>query len=100
MENWVKDVPREIEGENADKVFAEIFSNIESPPIVSKSILDVDVLKQSDGDGDTRRENIVELEDENKTSDISYYDASLEVKIEYEEHSKNKEGKVIDEFPQ
>lgn len=100
MENWVKDVLMKIKGENADKVFAEIFSNIESPPIVSKSILDVDVLKQSDGDGDTRRENIVELEDENKTSDISYYDASLEVKIEYEEHSKNKEGKVIDEFPQ
>ncbi|OIT02661.1 hypothetical protein A4A49_25510 [Nicotiana attenuata] len=100
MEYWVKEVPMEIEGENADKVFAEIFNDLESPPIVSKSIPDLDVLKPSDGDEDTPRENVVKLEYVNKTSDIPYSDAFVEDKVEYEEHSENKEGKMFDEYPQ
>lgn len=54
MENWVKYVPMEIKGENADKVFAEIFNDLESFSTVSKSIPDSNVLKPSDGDEDTQ----------------------------------------------
>nr|XP_018625933.1 uncharacterized protein LOC108944943 isoform X1 [Nicotiana tomentosiformis] len=64
MENWVKDVLIKIEGENADKVFVEIFNDFESFSIVSKSIPDSNLLEPSDKDEDTPRENIVELEDE------------------------------------
>lgn len=61
-----------IEGENVDKVFAEIFNDFKSLPIVSMSIPNSISLEPSDEDKDTPRENIVELEDENKTSDIPY----------------------------
>ncbi|OIT31312.1 hypothetical protein A4A49_39666 [Nicotiana attenuata] len=65
----------------------------------SYGIPDSNVLKPSDEDEDTPSENVVELKDENKISDIPYSDASFEVEDERDGNPEIEEDQVFNKSP-